>query len=237
MIQNACLVSQSTKISADMLRDAAAAYNTHMSRDFRPLWGRSTNVTTAPSLKAVPRGYWPVVFMDKMDQPGALGYHTAQHNQPISFCLATPEWDITGCHELDEMTVDPFGNRLSLVRSMPYGTDQVQFLIETDDPIEAQSYAIDGIRCSNFLTPEYYDESATDGQKYDFLGTLKAPRTLIEGGYVSYVFEDGSWGQTTNFDGNGPSSRTLEARPAKHQPLRNFIDQQTQAYKEALGVI
>jgi len=60
---------------------------------------------------------------------------------------------------------------------------------------------------------------------------------LIEGGYVSYVFEDGSWGQTTNFDDNGPVARNLQERPAKHQPLRNFIDQQTQAYKEALGLI
>ncbi len=237
MIQNACLVSQSPKITMDMLRDAAAAYNTHMSRDFRPIWGRSTGVVIAASLAAVPRGYWPVVWMDQMDEPGALGYHTSLHNQPISYCLATPDWDITGCHELDEMTVDPFGSRLSLVRSMPYGDKQVQFLIETDDPIEAQSYAIGDIRCSNFLCPEYYDENVTEGRKYDFLGTLKAPRTLIEGGYVSYVFEDGSWGQTTFFSGDSPSSRTLQERPAKHQPLRNFIDQQTQAYKEALGLI
>lgn len=234
MIQNACLVSQSPKITLDMLRDAAAAYNIHMSRDFKPEWGRSTNVVTATNLKSVPRGYWPVVFMDQLSEPGALGFHTAQHNQPISYCMATDDWDITGCHELDEMTVDPFGNRLSLVRSQPYGKNQVQYLIETDDPIEAQSYTINGVRCSNFLAPPYYDEEATVGLKYDFLGTLKAPRTLIEGGYVSYVFEDGSWGQTTWFDGDAPSSRNLEARPAKHQPLRNFIDQQTQAFREAL---
>ena len=235
MIQNACLVSQSSKISMEMLKAAAVAYNIHMTRDFKPIWGRSTNVVTAPNLRAVPRGYWPVVWVDRMDHPGALGYHASQHNQPISFCLATDEWDITGCHELDEMTVDPFGNRLSLVRSMPYSSDLVQFLIETDDPIEAQNYKIGDIRCSNFLTPEYYDEEATEGQKYDFLGTLKAPRTLIEGGYVSYVFEDGTWGQTTFFDGDTPSSRTLLARPEKHQPLRNFIDQQTLAYKASLS--
>lgn len=236
MNQNACLVSQSPKITMAMLADAATSYNIHMLRDFRPLWGRSTNVVTAKDLKSVPRGFWPVVWMDTMDQPGALGYHTAEHNQPISYCLATDDWDITGCHELDEMTVDPFGNRLSLVRSMPYGDRQVQFLIETDDPIEAQSYEIGNIRCSNFLTPSYYDEEVTEGLKYDFLETLKQPRTLIEGGYVSYVFEDGSWGQTTWFDGNGPSTRNLNDRPAKHQPLRNFIDQQTQAYREALKV-
>lgn len=234
MIQNACLVSLSNKVTMDMLREAAAAYNVHMSRDFKPLWGRSTNVVVATNMAAVPRGYWPVVFKDSLAQDGALGYHTAQHNQPISYCLATNDWDITGCHELDEMTVDPFGNRLSLVRSMPYGDKQVQFLIETDDPIEAQSYFIGNIRCSNFLTPEYYDESVTQGQRYDFLGTLKLPRTLIEGGYVSYVFEDGTWGQTTWFGGDAPQGRNLEALPAKHQPLRNFIDRQTQAYKRWL---
>lgn len=236
MIQNACLVSLSNQVTMDMLQEAAAAYNVHMSRDFKPLWGRSTNVVVAADMKSVPRGYWPVVFKDSLAEDGALGYHTSQHNQPISYCLATPDWDITGCHELDEMTVDPFGNRLSLVRSMPYGDKQVQYLIETDDPIEAWSYKIGNIRCSNFLRPEYYDEKAKGEQAYDYLGTLTAPRTLADGGYVSYVFEDGTWGQTTWFGGNGPSSRSLEALPAKHQPLRNFIDQQTQAFKASLKV-
>jgi hypothetical protein len=68
---------------------------------------------------------------------------------------------------------------------------RVFYWLEVCDPVQNESYAIDGIHVSNFVLPLYYTASAERTGRNDFLGTNHHGRTLRSfgvnpGGYVGY---------------------------------------------------
>jgi hypothetical protein len=56
------------------------------------------------------------------------------------------------------------------------------------DPSEAAEfgYSVNSILVSDFYTPEFFDPVTAPGVRYSFTGAIKAPRQVLNGGYLSW---------------------------------------------------
>lgn len=232
------LTQDSPVLPMGVLSQIAAALQKQVTRDFAPLWHQSATVAAFPTLRDVPLGYWLIVIKHALGEPGALGYHTDAHGQPIAFVdgnQSRAEIATTCSHELLEALADPWGSRL-VVCTVP-DVGRVRVLVEVCDPPEAATYDVDGWPMSDFVEPAFFGPHrwGKGVQGHDdprpglsFVGTIKAPLTVAPGGYMSYVKPDGSWWQTTWFGGSKPVVKNISGRLAELRgpagSLRSAID-------------
>ncbi len=173
-----------------------------VSRDFGPIWNVNATLTQVLKGAKPPANAWWMVLMDNSDQQGALGYHydMTPSDLPIGkifvkTCMeAGDTWETCLGHELYEAMIDPYINLTA------QADDGRFYAYETADAVEAQTYEINGVPMTNFVTPAWFQSSAPAGSKFDFLGNLKAPFELAPGGYIG-VFDpnnpSGGWGIVT----------------------------------------
>jgi hypothetical protein len=192
------LVDTTGEIDVDLLHSASIALNVQVTRDLPQFWPVTATVTYLPSPKKIPVGIWPVQLVKSLP-PGEGGFHSDKHKQPYAKVIASKNdntWTIDASHEILEMLVDPYGNRMQssvaieiVNKKIQDGTGQFGYLVEACDPCEDNSYAytINGIAVSDFITPHFYDPVATAGTRYSFTGAIKAPRQILPGGYISWV--------------------------------------------------
>lgn len=166
---------------------------------FYPIWGTSANLIFVPKGTRPPKGTWQMAILDDADQAGALGYHDiTTDGQPLGkvFAKTTLQYEgfvsVTLSHEVLEMLADPDVNLL-----IQDGRDYNKFwAYEACDAVEADElgYEINGIRVSDFVTPDYFETFRKSG-KFDYLNHLSMPvPSLTKGGYMAYV-KNGRWGQ------------------------------------------
>jgi hypothetical protein len=196
----------------------------------------------------VPAGVWPVDLVSSLP-PGEGGVHMDRHNQPYAKVIATPnsdEWTIDASHETVEMLVDPYGNKMqnSTAIAIVGGTvqdapGQFGYLVEACDPCEADNYAyqINGIAVSDFLTPHYYDQTASAGAHFSFTGAIQRPRQLLPGGYISFVDQEtNEWQQILWVDPTqGPTLNNL-GPATSGKSLRVWVDGKMSEYKHKAKV-
>jgi hypothetical protein len=141
------------------------------------------------------------------------------------------EWTLTASHEVLEMLADPFGKAFMTGPSLQFEEGTVEYLIEVCDPCQDSSfgYTVDGVAVSDFVLPAYYNASGS-GQ-YSFANHITEPRSVLDGGYVSWrdpVTEN--WTQYV-VSKAGPAFRSLGINPAPPEiHLRGFIDRDTAKY-------
>jgi hypothetical protein len=219
-----------------LLHTTAAALSIQVMRDLTQFWSAQATVSVLPDPQKIPAGVWPV-FLVKSLPPGEGGFHMDKHNQPYSDVIASAsseEWTIDASHEVLEMLVDPYGNRLQNSTSIEINGGKIQdgggqfgYLVEACDPCEADkySYGINGIAVSDFITPRFYDPIVTTGTRYSFTGAIKAPRQILPGGYISWVnHQTDEMQQLLYVDPSKPPSIvTLGPAPAGGS-LRVFVD-------------
>ena len=188
-VVHVALVSEIQRISSGQLARVSAALQRQVTRDFGPIWGIRATVDAFGSLDDVPLGYWPVVILDQIDDPSALGYHQDQDGQPYALVVYTQSWSLTASHETLEMLADPWGNRLIGGSSIKPDQGRVRYLIEVCDPCEAPQYAyrINGVLVSDFYTPSFFDSRESSGGRYDFTRAIQSPKTILRGGYISWL--------------------------------------------------
>lgn len=213
LLRHTALVSLSPKVSfADVTR-IAAALQIQATRDFTPIHHIAATVTAYPDVKSVPDRYWTMTIEDLLDQPGAAGYHADENGQPyarIQTGQTLNDTCLTASHEFIEMIVDPFGNEM-VQGDPPKGQEKLgrcMYLKEACDPPEDSrfAYQINGLLVSDFLTPDFYAPSSVKKVKGSFTGAITTPRTILRGGYISFIAADGKWRQQTWF--NGPKIKT-----------------------------
>ena len=240
------LVDQTHEIDPTLLHAASLALNTQVTQDLPQCWnGIAASVSYAPSLAAVPHGAWPV-FLVKSLPPGEGGYHMDKHNQPYAKVIAAPgdnTWTIDASHEILEMLVDPFGNRMQSSRAIKISGHDVidakgtySYLVEACDPCEANNYAyeIAGIAVSDFITPHFYDASVTPGVRYSFKGNIKRPREMLPGGYISFIRPDGAVMQILWVDPSKPPEYKTLSLGGGVRSLRESVHSQMGAALDAL---
>jgi hypothetical protein len=140
---------------------------------------------------------WPVEILDNLDEPGALGYHTAFGNRPV-LRIAVNDGPIgtgiTLSHEFLETLADPLCDRW-VARG-----DGSEVAVEVCDPVEGDSYVqmatLPGddrpraTAVSNYVLPAYFDRSIAGPT--DRMGTGVEPFGLRPGGYCVVLGRDGN---------------------------------------------
>ncbi len=228
------LVDTTGALDVELVQSVAAALNIQVTRDLPQFWHINATVMYLPSPHKVPAGVWPVQLVKSLP-PGEGGFHLDKHKQPYSKVIASPKneaWTIDASHEVLEMLVDPYGNRLhSSVaieikgKKIVDGTGQYGYLVEACDPCEDDKYGytINGVVVSDFITPHYYDPLPTAGTRYSFTGALKAPRQILPGGYISWINHEADQWQQLVYLGSTPKIVNLGSASG-NKSLREWID-------------
>jgi hypothetical protein len=76
--------------------------------------GVSATVMYLPNPKKTPAGVWPIQLVKTLP-PDEGGFHCDKHKQPYAKVIASkddPTWTVDASHEILEMLVDPYGNRM-----------------------------------------------------------------------------------------------------------------------------
>lgn len=230
------LVDLTGEIDVDLVHAAAIALNLQVTRDLPQFWPVSATVTYLPNRDKVPAGLWPVQLVKSLP-PDEGGFHSNKHKQPYAKVIASkddPTWTIDVSHEVLEMLVDPYGNRMQssvaieiVDRQIQDGPGQVGYLVEACDPCEDNRYAytINGIAVSDFITPHYYDPMVTPGTRYSFTGAIQGPRQILPGGYISWVdTEKDVWQQLLWVDPSQPPTIQDLGNPDSSKSLREWLD-------------
>jgi hypothetical protein len=234
------LVDDTGEVGPADLAALAGALSEQIQHDFVPAWKVAATVGAYPT---APAGTWAVHVQKKLDQPGALGYHTDTNNQPISYVEYTADYPVTVSHETLEMLADPFGNRLHSA-GLPQGLadkyeqfglkssqTRVRYLLEVCDPCEQTSYPVGGINLSDFLLPYWYRTSPAPKPAYSEAGGCTLPRQVADGGYVSFCNELDDWFQVFNEGGQ------LQVKPLGHfdssryGSLREWTDEHAREHR------
>jgi hypothetical protein len=152
---------------------------------FGPIWGVGGRLYDAGLPGAKP-GEYSLVFLDDADQADALGYHfmtdagMPQARIFVKTALANGEQpSVTACHEISEMLADANAN------TWCQANDGSFWALEVSDPVEEDTFEIDKVKMSNFVTPAFFEGFWAPGaQQVDYLKTLKAPFTIRPTGYA-----------------------------------------------------
>lgn len=192
------VVNGSTLVSDDDAKKMTSACNTQVRDHAAPAWGRDTvhvhfhaGKDLASVQGEVPAGAWVIILLDNPDQAGALGWHWQDDQDRIygeifvKPCLDAGSSALSGTyavssvlsHEVLETFGDPFCNGWS---DSGHGYLLAQ---ELCDPVEADGYQIDSVQVSNFVLPEWFDPTVSQGEKFDWLGKLTKPLSMSKGGY------------------------------------------------------
>lgn len=187
------IVNTSTLVSNNDAAKMAAAIEHQVRADFAPAWGRvPVPVGFYTSPHAAPADGHGIALVDTIaDAPaGVLGYHTEDARGQWGIVACKPELDagaqvLTGdwavssvlSHEVLELLADPSCSFWASAGRRAY-------CLEVCDPVEAPTYEVDGVAVSNFVLPAWFDPQGTG--PFDHLGLLKAPFSLLKGGYVVY---------------------------------------------------
>jgi hypothetical protein len=230
------LVDMTGEIDVDLVQSTAIALNLQVTRDLPQFWPMSATVTYLPNPKKIPAGIWPVQLVESLP-PGEGGFHSDKHKQPYAKVIAKKSdttWTIDASHEILEMLVDPYGNRMQSSVAIQVtggkikdGTGQFGYLVEACDPCEANDYAysINGIAVSDFITPHFYDPMVTSGTRYSFTGAITGPRQILPGGYISWVnTAEDEWQQLMYVDPSKPPSIQDIGQADSSKSLREWID-------------
>ena len=214
----------SQSISLATVTHVARALQIQIDRDFAGVWGGAATIAAFDSAEKIPAGYWPIRVVD---QPvGGLGIHLDRAHHPYAEVMATSDWSVTASHEMLEMLVDPYGQKLISAPDIDPHTDhhQVRYLVEVCDPCEMWSYEVEGVAVSDFVTPEYYNARADAGATLDFLARLAKPLEVPRGGYISWIDPaDHRWHQKR------PDGTFVRAAIEVH-PKRNPRDDRDRAF-------
>lgn len=184
--------------------------------DFAGAWHTTPFRLVFIGKKPAPRGAMVATFVDKGPVQGALAYHTIQNGAPAIIVYAGTaayygyDNSVSFTHELEELAADP---TISITnQGYPYPwisyiskTNQTSqtdlapgtvWAQEVSDPVEAYSYKIDGVKISDFVTPNWFNDEVSGS--YDFMGVVQAPFTIAWGGYAQF-WNGVSWTLVSNW--------------------------------------
>jgi hypothetical protein len=243
------------QVSDEELQGVIRSINRQIVEDYEPYWGISARCRLEgrsvedPDKVKVPdmRGDAVIYLWDKVDVPGALGYHD-RNNRGIPFGFVFTEisrqlgepWSVTLSHEVLELMGDPETNLLVMG---PHPTEErdVFYWYEMCDAVQAETYSIDGVAVSNFVLPLYFTGTRDVdevGARNDFLGRVQNGETLRsfginEGGYVGFFDPETGQHETYALKGDLRAARRMEIKAAAKQTRRAV---RYKSFAERMGV-
>jgi hypothetical protein len=181
-VRIACMNLAKTKLGVPLGKLTATLQKCY-DRHFLPIWGYPVKLYNTRRPR---RSDWQLVYLDNADMAGKLGYHKiTKRGQPIAkvfveTALAAGEAvSVVACHELFEMAIDPIANLWAL------GKRGLEYAYEMSDPVEEDTFPVDGLPMSNFVYPAWFEPNKHPrGTKFDHLGLLKKPFSMSKSGYL-----------------------------------------------------
>jgi hypothetical protein len=200
------VTNRSTLCSDADVRLWTAACARQIREHVAPAYGlKPVKVAFLSAASHAPAGAWVITVMDDADQAGDLGWHTEDAAGRIYgrvFAAPCMYYDVpvstTLSHEVVEAFCDP---DVSQWRDTGRG---YSVAYEACDPVEGDSYTIDGVGVSDFVTPAWYMAKAPVDAMLHYIvnGKVDQPFELAPGGYVVRRWPDGSedqeYGATAN---------------------------------------
>jgi len=185
----ACFNRARTPLGLDLDR-LIAALQRFVDTCIVPVWGTPAKLVRSTGFLP---GAWAVVFLDTADAPGALAYHDLTPDGfPLSKVFVQTilsdkaSVSVATSHELVEMLVDP---AINLWASGP--EPGVFYAYESADPVEEDSFPIDGIAMSDFVYPSFFEGfRKARSTQFDYMKKVGKPFQLLKGGY-QIVFKNG----------------------------------------------
>jgi hypothetical protein len=199
------VLNQSTLVSDTDISTMCAAIQIQLDLHFKPAWNiKEVTVRFYSNKDHVPGYAWTIyVVDDDTAVSGALGYHQETSDDKINgYVMCKPilsnggtilkfdsnnpgQYAVSGTlsHEVLEAVLDPYTNKYS-------DNGSTSFCVEMCDPVEQIGYGIavhgESVAVSDFVFPSYFNPQATlaANAPFNYLNTLKAPFTLLPGGYV-----------------------------------------------------
>lgn len=184
-------------------------------KDFAPVWSTpQVKIILLSKSDPAPRGAIVAYFVKSGPIQGALAYHTVIDKAP-AIVVYTGVGDFYGynnsvsfTHELEEMLADPTVSVTN--QGYPYsqfcldGSNTCEGMMpgtvwaqEVSDAVESYDYTINGVKISDFITPNWFNDEAGPGG-FDFLNKLSEPFEIAVGGY-SQFWNGQTWNVVMNF--------------------------------------
>ena len=184
----------STVVTNVDVESAITALAIQIYRDFEPADHPAANLCARGRVWVAPES---ILILDDTRQAGALGFHTLARHSAAHRCCVRPHGD-AGRRDVDQCAVsrsagaagrpmDQHGGRGNLAGQT------VCIGWETCDAVEGIGYKIRDVELSNFVLPRWFVEKVATATRYDFLGQLAQPCTLLPGGYIGLTYDLTTW--------------------------------------------
>lgn len=200
MSQLIVIVCETTRVSREDVEKIVSALQQQVEYDLRPAWGIARVTVRLLAIKEqIATGAWPIFVRDTSDIPGAAGYHEdPEGDDPqgqvfVDSCVGVLQGPdclaVDLSHELLELLIDPTADRS--VSLFEESGDTLSF--EVCDPVQADTYEINGVTVSDFVYPMYFSPVCpASGWRLDHLDLIKQPFDIRPGGYQSRIKKNGT---------------------------------------------
>lgn len=236
------VVNLSSQLNDNTLQQYINAVKKQADTDIAPIWGGySVNFVMVPKGQNPPSADAYMAVADTIDAPGAAGYHDwGPNGEPIiKIDVSAGDVSVTISHECCEVLSDwnaatTTNTHVPTNSDQPLSTQPALVYTESADATEEDTYQIDGINVSNFVTRQWFDWNSPG--PWDHLKLMTRPLEVRKGGYMAYSSDAGkTWTEVDNFSKRvnhhrGPNSRyTLYRKPFEARKQSTFKIKDPQA--------
>ena len=194
-------------------------------RHFLPVWGYPVRLYNAERPKPTD---WQLLYFDDAGAASASGYHgLTKHGQPVSTVFVKParaedlHVSLAASRALFQMVIDPAANLWA------EAADGTLYAYDVSDPVEEDTFMIDGLPMSNFVYPSWFEPFwHPRARKFDHLSRLTKPFSMTKGGYATVKKGDrtsvifGSQAKQRRFSRSDRRGRRSEYRRSSGQRIR-----------------
>ncbi|HXK14336.1 MAG TPA: hypothetical protein VNH45_07355 [Gaiellaceae bacterium] len=196
---NILVINKSSAVTDAQIQNWLPAFNVYVGHVCE-WWPRAVSLVWCPRDKE-PELAWKLVFADKSDEAGDLGYHDfTPDGRPISYVFAADvkadgsSVPVTATHEIAEMIADPWISENFQISNTRFFAKEICDPCESDEfaySIKVQPFA--AVKVSDFVLPKWFIPKST-GQ-FDRNKKIDAPLKILPGGYMSVFTASGGWKQ------------------------------------------
>jgi hypothetical protein len=185
-------VTNSSSLPDAEVADALPAFQRALDQDFAPNWREARG--SELFLGEAPPGAWEIRIVDSPACWFCSGYHDLENGAPYAVVSTLDDWQVTFSHELWEILVNPYLDRVAIVK--PKTLNRV-YALETADPVEGARFVYvrpsasgKPVQISDFVTPAWFLRNSKG--PWDFASATKRPFQLLEDGYQLWL-HNGAW--------------------------------------------
>lgn len=188
-------VTNNSSLTEAQVADALPVYQRAVDEDFAPIWPKARGSKLI--LADAPSGAWEIRIVDDISECWfCSGYHAVENGVPFAVVSAKEGWQITFSHELWEILVNPYLDRVATVK---WKKRKRLYALETADPVESSKFAYarqsptgEPVQISDFVTPAWFRRGSAG--PWDFTGGTDRALHVLEDGYQLWLKPNGFWG-------------------------------------------